>query len=562
MPFPSSYEFTWSWIEAAVPTTRLRRYFATLNLVGLGRGIVARKNEALLGLALLFVGIFLFFRVDQIPGGLIDPRFNNYVLEHDYRWLIGLDKSFWSAPFFYPAQNVIAYSDNHLGTFLFYSAFRMLGASRETAYQLWAITLFCMNYFVAWTVLRKQGLHPVGAVCAAYVFTFTLIMAAQRAHLQLAARFMVPVAFLMASRFLDSGKGKYLLWLLAACAYQIYVGIYTGYFLLLSVSAFLSVLFLFRRQWRDVRAFVGTAERTAIIRRVCGYAASSIGFVLALLPLAIPYYQAQHEIGSSPWSGVASFLPRWESYLHAGTSLVWGRFMRFGDKLSDEHTMFVGALPFFGVLAFLYLTHRRWLSGADSKIGLAMLGAVLLPAVLTLNLLGLTFYRCVWAYVPGAGGIRAVSRIMLVLIYPVAFVFGSTVTHVIVRLSRGRADGRGFPKMLFQISILGLTVVDQLSGVTGTNKQECKRRVATMEAKIVHMRANNLNRNVLWVTHNPAANNVGSPNEGLRNSAIENLDAMLAGQAIGLNVVNGYSGYQPKNYPPSVFFMSEDSWSV
>jgi hypothetical protein len=88
----------------------------------------------------------LFFRADQIVGDLGDSRFNMYVLEDGYRWLTGLDKSFWSAPFFYPAPNVIAYSDNHLGSLLFYSAFRLLGQGRETAFQLWVVTIFTLNY--------------------------------------------------------------------------------------------------------------------------------------------------------------------------------------------------------------------------------------------------------------------------------------------------------------------------------------------------------------------------------------------------------------------------------
>jgi hypothetical protein len=116
-----------------------------------------RGNWMLLAVVLFFVGTSLFFRVDQIPGDLGDARFNMYVLEHGHRWLMRLDSSFWSAPFFYPAPNVITYSDNHLGSLLFYSMFRILGASRETAFQLWAVTLFALNYFVTWFVLKKQN---------------------------------------------------------------------------------------------------------------------------------------------------------------------------------------------------------------------------------------------------------------------------------------------------------------------------------------------------------------------------------------------------------------------
>jgi len=64
-----------------------------LNLAGLRRGLPGWKTEAILGLGLLLVGMLLFFRVDQIPGDFEDARFNMYVLEHGYRWLVGLLRS-------------------------------------------------------------------------------------------------------------------------------------------------------------------------------------------------------------------------------------------------------------------------------------------------------------------------------------------------------------------------------------------------------------------------------------------------------------------------------------
>jgi hypothetical protein len=62
-------------------------------------------HETILGVVLFLVGMALFFKANQIPGDLGDSRFNMYVLEHGYRWLTGLDASFWSAPFFYPFTN-------------------------------------------------------------------------------------------------------------------------------------------------------------------------------------------------------------------------------------------------------------------------------------------------------------------------------------------------------------------------------------------------------------------------------------------------------------------------
>lgn len=455
---------------------------------------------------------------------------------------------------FFPAQNVITYSDNHLGSFLFYSVFRILGADRETAFQLWAITLFTLNYFVTWIVLRRQRFHPVGALSAAYLFTFPYIMGIRIGFIQLAPRFMVPVAFWMASRFFETGKGKYLHWFLAACAYQAYLGIYIGYFLILAIGPFCLFLFLLGRRWNAISAFIKSADRGAIVRRGSEYAASCIGFVLVLLPLAIPYYQTQRKLGTRSWEEIVPMLPHWRSYLQAPESYLWGKLLHFGDilPLPFEQALFLGALPYLGIVAFIYLSWNRRMSSAGSEIRFAMLGVFFLLAVLTLYSSGFTLYRYVWAYLPGAGGIRAVTRVALVLIYPVAFIFGSVVTHLMTALAPGRAGSKRILRLLLGISVLGLTVLDQTTGFSaagGVTKRECQRRLAQLEAKIVQARGNNLNRKVLWVNDQSDKNFIWS---------FESMDAMLAGQDLGLNVVNGYSGLFPKGYPPAMFFLTGD----
>jgi hypothetical protein len=511
------------------------------------------KSETLCAAGLFLVGIFLFFKVDQIPGGLDDARFNMYVLEHGYRWLMRLDKSFWSAPFFYPAKNVITYSDNHLGSFLFYSVFRLLGAHRETAFQLWAITLFTLNYFVTWLVLRRQGFHPVAAISAAYLFTFPFVMGIRIGHMQLAPRFMVPVAFWMASRFFETGKAIYLHWFLAACAYQIYLGIYIGYFLILTVGSFCLFLFLFERRWNAIHTFFQNADRKAIVRRGIGYATSGVGFVLVLLPLAIPYYRTQRQIGPRPWEEIVPMIPRWQSYLHAPESFAWGRLLHFGNNLPVpfEHALFLGLLPYLGVVAFVYLSGKRRISAAGTEVGFAMLGAVLLVGALTLYSSRFTLYRYVWASVPGAGSIRAVTRIVLVLIYPVAFIFGSVTTHIMTTLASAKAGSTSVIQLLLGICVLGLTVLDQATWFSraGVTKQECKKRIADLKTEIVNARADDLNRTVLWVNDQSNKKSIWS---------FANMDAMLAGQDLGLNVVNGYSGLMPKGYPPAMFFLTGD----
>jgi hypothetical protein len=58
-----------------------------------------------------------------LPRDLIDSRFNNYLLEHFYRFVLGIEKSFWSASFWYPYPNTISFSDNFIGSGFFYIIF-------------------------------------------------------------------------------------------------------------------------------------------------------------------------------------------------------------------------------------------------------------------------------------------------------------------------------------------------------------------------------------------------------------------------------------------------------
>ena len=503
-------------------------------------------HETILGVLLFLVGMALFFRADQIVGDLGDSRFNMYVLEHGYRWLTGLDKSFWSAPFFYPAANVIAYSDNHLGSLLFYSAFRLLGQGRETAFQLWAVTIFTLNYFVTWIVLRKQKFHPVGAIAATYIFTFPLVMAAQNTHIQLAPRFMVPVAFWMALRFVEEGEGKYLRRLLLACAYQIYLGIYIGYFLILSIGSFFVFLLLFRKRWNSVRDFFQSRGPRATFRRGVDYTISYFCFLLVLLPLAMPYYQTQLEMGRRSWDDITPMLPRWQSYVHAPTSFLWGSMLHLGESLpaANEHALFLGVLPCAAILIFAYVCWAERLNAQEVSIGFAMICAFLFLTVVTFYSSGFSLYWYLWKFLPGAGGIRAVTRCMLVGIYPLAFVFGTLLSFLLKNRIR---TGRGWSNQFVGLAILALAVADQVGRVGSVSKRECERRIAEMQAAILRIQNHDDRRKVLWVSERN-----GEP------YFIKQLDAMLAGQDLGLSVINGFSGLPPSGYPPEMFILAGD----
>jgi hypothetical protein len=507
-----------------------------------------KYTEWLLGLVFLGVGLSLFFKVGFIPGDLGDTRFNMYILEHGYRWLLRLDTSFWNAPIFYPSPNTVALSDNHLGTFLIYSIFRLLGASREVAFQLWGITLCILNYLVTWFVLRKFKVHPIAALAGAYLFSFSFVIAAQMGHIQLVPRFMIPIAFWTATRFLETGRPRYLAFLFAACAYQFYLGFYTGYFLTLVLPPYFMAFIVVRKSWQPFIAFVRNTDKRIIVSRCFGYFACCIAFILSLLPLAIPYLKAQQVVGGRSWSDVALLLPRWYSYLYAPTSYLWSN-LQFG-KLSNyqwEHQLFIGIIPLLAILLLPILFCKRAHSPIAYRVGFAMIFAVFAIVAATLYCFNSSFYWFIWSNFPGGSGIRAVTRIIVVLLYPVAFCMAITLTLILEKIAK---KFNHLTAVIVGCILIGLLVIDQSARVRSVSIQSCQKRITDLQARIEQVSKKVPTPKVLWIE--------GSTKDFY---FVKQIDAMLVGQELGLAVINGYSGNSPKSYPMNMWLLSGDDCS-
>jgi hypothetical protein len=135
----------------------------------------------------------LFSGLQRMQVNLGDSRFNNYILEHSYRWLIGapLHTEFWNPPFFYPARNVTAYSDLLLSVAPLYVVFRAVGFLPDTSFQLWMIACSGLNYLVAFHLLHRRFRLGAAAACAgAILFAFGAPRINQAGHQQLLPQFL------------------------------------------------------------------------------------------------------------------------------------------------------------------------------------------------------------------------------------------------------------------------------------------------------------------------------------------------------------------------------------
>jgi hypothetical protein len=475
-----------------------------------------------------------------IPGDLGDNRFNNYILEHFYRWISGLDPTYWTARFFYPFPNTIAFSDNLLGSAVFYAFFRRLGLDRETAFQAWYILGFLFNYAAAVYVLDKLKFKPLAVGVGAFFFSFGLPLMAEENHAQLIYRFGIPLACYFLWEFSERPKLSKLFGLGLSVVWQFYLAVYNGIFLamLLAVMVVLRPFFTPSRTWMDrfnywPRRLIVAWRQTSPMRRIC-FLGLLLGLGVSLYALLLPYYTVTKIYGfSRGWSTVQSMLPRLQSFFLADGSLIWGGLSQRlqGVPMRWEHQLFPGL-----AVVLLVLTGLVWRPKSENRgIAWLHLWAMLALVGIIFWFQGFSIYRLVWL-VPGLNSIRAVTRIGLVLMWPAA-IFMAYVLDSLLNVQPG--DSRRYARFGSALFLIGLLCVETLAYNHITfSKVEAQNRLSAFKAMVP-----------VDYPQDPVL--ILSGDKGQPWYANE-IDAMLVAQDLGWPVLNGYSGNSPENYGPTV----------
>ena len=150
-------------------------------------------------LFVLIIGIYLvpinIFNSDfsKILGDKGDARFNNYVLEHGYKYIKGEVSNYWDMSMMYPFNNVTAFSDNLLGTMPLYSFFRFIGNTVETSFQWWIISVFILNFVISFIVFFKISYNILISTAASYIFAFGIYNIGHFDHVQVFPKFIAPL---------------------------------------------------------------------------------------------------------------------------------------------------------------------------------------------------------------------------------------------------------------------------------------------------------------------------------------------------------------------------------
>lgn len=472
---------------------------------------------------------------DRLPGDMFDARFNMFILEHCYRWLSGLDASLWNIPFFYPYPYTLAFSDTHLGTFPFFAALRILGLDRYGAFQGWYILGFIANYWIALWVLRRQGFHHLPAVLGAFIFTFALPVLAQENHVQLVWRFCVPLSAYALERFARQPRLRYL-GLIALCwVWQSWINIYIWVFLsLLLAGLAIGLALVSQKRFKDRVCFWPRQIRTAWAEAFPGtrvfWSAAFLILVTGLIWQFCHYLTVSRLYGfSRSWANIVHLLPRPRSYLTADYEPLWAGISAVFNypNYRWEHQLFPGiGVAIACILALAVIL--RWRARRSGMLPYLLSLALLF--VLTISMQGFSLWKLMWR-LPGLNALRAITRVILVMLWPVALLAATQADLFWTQRSK-LPWGR-----FLTLAVCGLALFEScaFNHLAFSKAEAYQAETAMLRALPVHLPDDP----ILFVYYTEGDRFAGMQDE---------ITAMLVAQRLGWPVMNGYSGNLPPGY--------------
>ncbi|MBK8973268.1 MAG: hypothetical protein IPM37_18655 [Hahellaceae bacterium] len=483
------------------------------------------------GIAFLMVPFTQLNLLSLIPGDIGDARLNNYFLENIYQYFKGNSESLIHLGFFYPFPYVGGFSDNLFGSSPIYLLARLFLNDPFTAFQVWFLFGYPINFVACYIALRKLGFSSTATLVGSLIFTFALPVTAHAMHAQLHYRFGVPLALASYLLFLRRPNPTLLLAAIGWTVWQFYCTIYIGFFLLLFLIATTLTWSLLHLKasathrieaWQSWRANWGEMTRSQQWLWIATLALLAVLFGL----LFYAYLRVSDLYGAKrSLSEIANMLPRPQSYFLAGRSWLWSSDAQFfaNIPMRHEHQMFPGAIPVILGLAGVFIWRRQTNGPILGWLGSAWAGLI----IVTLSV-GTVSLWYILAGLPLFSAIRVITRIDLVFLVPLA-AFAALATE---RLLNWRVVG---PRVLF-IVILPLMLMEMAASTPLTSaKQDWQNR---------------LDNEISRIPPNLDAGAVLFFSQASGPWFADEIDAMWASLLTGHKTLNGYSGLFPPGYNP------------
>ena len=496
-------------------------------------------NRRIVPLLVLLAGLVMAFHPTLFSGfgrlqtDLGDTRLNNYLLEHGWRCLSGEPGvRLWHPPFFHPASNTLAYSDLLLSFGPLYWPWRALGLGEVLSFQLWMIGIAICNFAVSFLFLRRaMAFDQLGSALGAFVISFAASRVGQLDHQQLFPIVFVVGALWAAISMARStaaddlpGRSRWAPFAFFGCLLaQLYGGYYYFAFSL-AILALVALWALAVPRWRRALGAVARGHWQAIIGAGC------LALLLAL-PAVTHYLETAGTVRTRAVTAAFDMLPRLASYAYLSARSWWYGWMTDLPPFRNLPTRHEHAIGL-GLLTTVCLLWTAWRNRDRQAVRLAITIALSLGLLTTMFPGGVQLWTVLYRAFPPFQGLRAVSRLWLLLAIPAGIALGWMVSR--------RGPGA---RAALVVALAAGACLEQ--GVT----------TRSIAVSLVEARTGDL---AARVDRSADAFLVVPRGASKRGQNWHNLDAMWASRRTGVPTVNGYSGTRPPGWGFEGFRLSPE----
>jgi hypothetical protein len=480
--------------------------------------------------------------LDQIPGDVGDARATIYLTEHWYQVFRGNAEAL-SPAMFHPVKGTMGYAETMFIHALPYTALRVAGMDMFGAIAVPVMLFTFLNYATCYVLLRRVlGIGAAGSVVGALFFAFNSPRFNHSGHYGYQASFFVPVAAAFVAAFVQrrakiSQRSAFALLAGAAVslALQFVISPYQGWFVVFWACLFL-VFLLALRSTRHVIV--------EIVRRFpLAIAGSAIVLVAGLYPLWLIYAPVQQSVSIRSYFDAYQLTPDVWSLLQMGDwNYVWGRFsvsaLRIHPQYSRELYIGIGLVPSAVLLALIIWAARTVVQGDGPDAPRLVLAASMLASA-TIYLLAMRYWNgwspwhLVYRFVPGASGLRAIARHVMILALPIAVGFAVLIDRAMRRISLEPAASARRMLTAALFAIAGFGILEQFGRATSFSGKAQMARLKSLAASLP------ADCSVFYAAAAPGRAPVKHEDQ---------IDAMLISVMTGVPTVNGYSGHVPRGW--------------
>jgi hypothetical protein len=362
----------------------------------------------------------------HLPNDLGDPVLNTWILWWDANAIRNGFRHFWDAPSYFPYLHTLAYSDHLLGIAVFTAPLQWITGQPVLVYNLAFLASYANAGGGMYLLARLLTGRRDAAALAALVYAFSAFRVAHFAHVQWLMTGWLPLSLWALHCYFSTGTARFLLASGGSYVMQCLTANYFAYFGLLPLA-----VVGIAETWRRRPPLMRTAVHVIAVAALAG---------LILAPIARVYNRVRQEndFRRTP-AEIESLSADVSDYVRGHNQI---RLWRHARRGTGEHELFPGvvALVLTGVTL---LTRRGRATPAAGIYGAIAATAFVLslgphPAAWGHRSTVPGPYQLVLDVVPGLDGLRAVSRLGLVVILAVSVLAAQGAVQLFDRIGPNR----------------------------------------------------------------------------------------------------------------------------